>query len=173
MSKFPTPPPHYLIGFNYFGQLCNAPEITLNKFGQLVIPPSSIHLRKFNKKFWIVEDHSFSKTDFYMFASHVSAVWTWSPYGERKRPLEDRGEPIVFWWPNTNTNIIWLPKSDQIRIWISFGFQKMTEYEYYLASQKRLNTNTNIIQLPKLTEYQWEYYLISQKDQIQNSKRRE
>ena len=51
MSKFPTPPPHYLIGFNYFGQLCNAPEITLNKFGQLVIPPSSIHLRKFNKKF--------------------------------------------------------------------------------------------------------------------------
>ena len=70
-----------------------------------------------------------------MFASHVSAVWTWSPYGERKRPLEDRGEPIVFWWPNTNTNIIWLPKSDQY------------EYEYHLVSEKW--PNTNIIWLPK------------------------
>ena len=70
-----------------------------------------------------------------MFASHVSAVWTWSPYGERKRPLEDRGEPIVFWWPNTNTNIVWLPKSDQY------------EYEYHLVSEKW--PNTNIIWLPK------------------------
>ena len=33
-------------------------------------------------------------------------------------------------WPNTNTNIIRLPKNDQIRIRILFGFPKMTEYEY-------------------------------------------
>ena len=38
----------------------------------------------------------------------------------------DRGERIVFWGPNTNTNIIRLPKNDRIRIRILFGFPKMT-----------------------------------------------
>ena len=35
-------------------------------------------------------------------------------------------------WPNTNTNIIWFPKNDWIRIRIFFVFPKpkMTEYEY-------------------------------------------
>ena len=41
-----------------------------------------------------------------------------------------RGERIVFWWPNTNTNIIWLFKNDRIRIRILFGLKKATEYEY-------------------------------------------
>ena len=88
-----------------------------------------------------------------------------------------RGERIVFWWPNTNTNIIRLPKNDRIWIRILFGFTKMTEYEYeyYSVSQKWPNTNTNIIRLskkdqiqirilfsfPKMTEY--EYYSDSQK----------
>ena len=67
-----------------------------------------------------------------------------------------RGGLIVFWWPNTNTiqykyeyysfsqnwpntntNVIRLPRNDQIRIRILFGFPEMTEYEYkyHLASQ--------------------------------------
>ena len=56
-----------------------------------------------------------------------------------------RGERIVFCWPNTN--IIWFPKNGQIRIRILFGFPKMTEYEYeyYSVSQKWPNTKTNII----------------------------
>ena len=56
---------------------------------------------------------------------------------------------MVFWWPNTNTNIIRFPKNYRIQIRILFGFPKMTEYkyEYYLAFQKWLDTNTNIIQL--------------------------
>ena len=41
-------------------------------------------------------------------------------------------------WPNTNTNIIRLPRNDQIRI--LFGFPKMTEYKYHLASQKWSNS---------------------------------
>ena len=32
-----------------------------------------------------------------------------------------RGERIVFWWPNTNTNIIRFPKNDRIQIRILFG----------------------------------------------------
>ena len=62
-----------------------------------------------------------------------------------------RAERIVFWWPNTNTNIIRLPKKDRIRIRILFGFSKMTEYEYeyYSIFQKWPNTNTNIIRFPK------------------------
>ena len=86
-----------------------------------------------------------------------------------------RGERIVFWWPNTNTNIIRLPQNDRIRIRILFGFPKITEYEYeyYSASQKWPNTNTNIIRFPKnyririlfgfpkRTEY--EYYSVFQK----------
>ena len=90
-----------------------------------------------------------------------------------------RGERIVFWWPNTNTNIIRLPKNDRIRIRILFGLPKMTEYEYeyYSASQKWPNTNMNIIRFPKndriririlfgfpkMTEYEYEYYSVSQK----------
>ena len=52
-------------------------------------------------------------------------------------------------WPNTNTNIIRLSKTDRIRIRILFGFPKMTEYEYeyYSVFQKWPNTNTNIIWL--------------------------
>ena len=54
-------------------------------------------------------------------------------------------------WPNTNTNIIWLPRNDRIRIQISICFPIMTEYKYHLASQKWLNTihNTNFVELPK------------------------
>jgi len=85
-----------------------------------------------------------------------------------------RGERIVFWGPNTNTNIIRVPKNDRIRIRILFGFPKLTEYEYeyYSGFQKWPNTNTNIIRLPKndriririlfgfpkMTEYKYEYY---------------
>ena len=85
-----------------------------------------------------------------------------------------RGERIVFWGPNTNTNIIRVPKNDRIRIRILFGFPKLTEYEYeyYSGFQKWPNTNTNIIRLPKndqiririlfgfpkMTEYEYEYY---------------
>ena len=92
---------------------------------------------------------------------HVNIVWI-------------RGERIVFWWPNTNTNIIRVPKNDRIRIRILFGFPKLTEYEYeyYSGFQKWPNTNTNIIRLPKndqiririlfgfpkMTEYEYEYY---------------
>ena len=67
-----------------------------------------------------------------------------------------RGERIVFWWPNTNTNTIRLFKNDQIRIRIIFGFSKMTEYEYeyYSAFQKWQNMNTirifKIIRIGKL-----------------------
>ena len=41
-------------------------------------------------------------------------------------------------WPNTNTNIIRFPKNDRMRIRILFGFPKITqyEYEYHLATQK-------------------------------------
>ena len=127
MSKFPTPPPHYLIGFNYFGQLCNAPEITLNKFGQLVIPPSSIHFRKFNKKFWIVEYHSFSKTRRWLFHVCFSCFCRLnmeSLWGKEKTTWGQRWAKSVLMteyeykyhsapqkWPNTNTNMfayIWL-----------------------------------------------------------------
>ena len=57
----------------------------------------------------------------------------------------------MFWGPNTNTNIIRVPKNDRIRIRILFGFPKLTEYEYeyYSGFQKWPNTNTNIIRLPK------------------------
>ena len=91
--------------------------------------------------------------------------------------LPTRGERIVFWRPNTNTNIIRFPKTDRIRIQILFGFPKLTEYEYeyYSVSQKWSNTNTNIIWLPTndpirikisfcfpiMTEYK--YHLASQK----------
>ena len=33
-------------------------------------------------------------------------------------------------WPNTNMNIIWLPKKDQIWIKILYCYPEMTEYEY-------------------------------------------
>ena len=38
--------------------------------------------------------------------------------------------------PNTNTNIIRLPKNDRIGIQILWGFPKMTDYEYHSSSQK-------------------------------------
>ena len=49
----------------------------------------------------------------------------------------NRGERKVFWWPNTNTNIIRFLKNERIRIQILFGFPKWP------------NTNTNIIRFPK------------------------
>ena len=76
-------------------------------------------------------------------------------------------------WPNTNTNIIRLSKTDRIWIRILFRLPKTEyEYEYYSAPQKRPNTNTNIIRLPnndqiririsfgfpKMTEYEYEYH---------------
>ena len=104
--------------------------------------------------------------------SSVQFCWL-SPTTElRRHVLPIRGERIVFWWPNTNTNIIWFSKNDQIQIRILFSFPKMTEYEYeyYLVSQKW--PNTNIIRFPKndriririlfrypeMTEYEYEYY---------------
>ena len=76
-----------------------------------------------------------------------------------------RGERIVFWWPNTNANIIrfpkndrrriqilfvfpkmtetnitWLPRNDWIQILILFGSPIMTKYKYHSASQKWTNT---------------------------------
>ena len=54
------------------------------------------------------------------------------------KSFQTRGERIVFWWPNMNTNIIRFHKNDQIRIQIIFGIPNMIEYkyEYYSASQK-------------------------------------
>ena len=93
-----------------------------------------------------------------------------------------RGELIVFWWPNTstniihspkkwpntNTNIIRLPKNDWIRV--LFSFPKMTKYEYYSASQKW--PNTKIIRLPKMIEYNYEheYHSVPQNDQKMKKK---
>ena len=78
--------------------------------------------------------------------------WT-RRYQDVNRMLQrcgSRGERIVFWWPNTNTNIIRFPRNDRIWILILFGFPEMTEYEYeyYSATQKWPNTNTNIIRFP-------------------------
>jgi len=71
-------------------------------------------------------------------------------------------------WPNTNTNIIRLSKTDRIRIRILFGLPKMTEYEYeyYSAPQKRPNTNTNIIRLSKNDRIRIRILLDSLKTQI-------
>ena len=71
-------------------------------------------------------------------------------------------------WPNTNTNIIRLSKTDQIRIRILFGLPKMTEYEYeyYSAPQKWPNTNTNIIRLSKNDRIRVRILLDSLKTQI-------
>ena len=67
-----------------------------------------------------------------------------------------RGERIVFWWPNTNTNIIWLFKNNRIRIRILFGLKKAIEYEYeyYSDWKNRPNTNTNIIRIEKIIKIQ-------------------
>ena len=75
-------------------------------------------------------------------------------------PKWDRGQRIMFWWPNKNTNFIRIPKMTKYK------------YEYYSVSQKWSNTNTNIIRFPKnnririqilfvypeMTEYEYEYY---------------
>ena len=57
--------------------------------------------------------------------------------------LSLNSEWIVFWWPNTNTNIILLLKNDWIRI--LFGLKKSTEheYEYHSVWKNHPNTNTN------------------------------
>ena len=82
-----------------------------------------------------------------------------------------RGERIVFWWPNTNTNIIWLFKNDRIRIRILFGLKKATEYKYKYYSVWKYwpNKNTNIIWFEKIDRIRilfglkistkYEYYL--------------
>ena len=102
---------------------------------------------------------------------------TWHPHNWWKL-TQDRGERIVFWeyeyyssskkWPNTNTNIIRLSKTDRIRIQILFGLPKMTEYEYkyYSGFQKRPNTNTNIIRLSKNDRIRIRILLDSLKTQI-------
>ena len=76
-----------------------------------------------------------------------------------------RAERIVFWWPNTNTNIIRLPKNDRIRIRILFGFPKRTEYEYeYYSASKNYRIRIRILfGFPKMTEYEYEYYSAAQK----------
>ena len=82
-----------------------------------------------------------------------------------------RGKRIVFWWPNTNTNIIRLFKNYWIRIRILFASKMATEYEYeyYSVWKKQPNTNTNIIwfeknnririlfDFSKMTDYKYEY----------------
>ena len=72
----------------------------------------------------------------------------------------NRGERIVFWWPNTNTNIIRLFKNDRIRIRILFGLKKATEYEYeYYSVWKSNRIRIRILfGLKKATEY--EYYSV-------------
>ena len=60
-----------------------------------------------------------------------------------------RGERIVFWWPNRNRNIIRFPKNGRIQILFSFPKMIKYEYEYYLVFQKQPNTNMNIIRLPR------------------------
>ena len=62
----------------------------------------------------------------------------------------------MFWWPNTNTNIIWLFKNNRIRIRILFGLKKAIEYEYeyYSDWKNRPNTNTNIIRIEKIIKIQ-------------------
>ena len=89
-------------------------------------------------------------------------------YTNKSKHLYCRGERIVFWWPNTNTNIIRLSKTDRIRIRILFGLPKMTEYEYeyYSAPQKRPNTNTNIIRLSKNDRIRIRILLDSLKTQL-------
>ena len=64
-----------------------------------------------------------------------------------------RGERIVFWWPNTNTNIIRFEKINRIQMQILFGLKKSTEYEYkyYLVWKNQPNMNTNIIRSPLLS----------------------
>ena len=59
----------------------------------------------------------------------------------------------MFWGPNTNTNIIRVPKNDWIRIRILFGLKKSPEYEYkyYSVWKNHPNTNTNIIRFEKIT----------------------
>ena len=102
--------------------------------------------------------------------------------------IRPRGERIVFWWLNMNTNIIlFFLKNERIWILILFGLPKMTKYKYkyYSVSQKWPNTNKNIIWLPKneqiriqvsfsfseMTKY--EYYLSCPKEPREKKKREE
>ena len=80
----------------------------------------------------------------------LGVAWRWKLANTELVQVYTRGERKVFWWPNTNTNIIRFPKDGRIWIRILFGCPKMTEYEYeyYRATQKWSNTNTNIILLP-------------------------
>ena len=72
--------------------------------------------------------------------------------GKILRAFSNRGERIVFWGPNTNTNIIRVPKNDRIRIRILFGLKKSPEYEYeyYSVWKNHPNTNTNIIRFENI-----------------------
>jgi hypothetical protein len=65
----------------------------------------------------------------------------------------------VFWWPNTNTNIIRLLKNDRIRIRILFGLKKSTEYEYEYYSTWKINQIRIriLFGLEKSPEYEYEY----------------
>ena len=98
--------------------------------------------------------------------------------------VANRGERIVFWWPNTN--IIQFPKNCRIRIQVIFGFPRPSmntniirfpkndwiRIQILFGVPKWPNTNTNIIRFPKndriririlfgfpkMTEYEYEYY---------------
>jgi len=74
-------------------------------------------------------------------------LWLWLCVWSGSMGVTNRGERIVFWGPNTNTNIIRVPKNDRIRIRILFGLKKSPEYEYeyYSVWKYQPNTNTNIL----------------------------
>ena len=73
-------------------------------------------------------------------------------FSSREQVAVFRGERIVFWGPNTNTNIIRVPKNYRIRIRILFGLKKSPEYEYeyYSVWKNHPNTNTNIIRFENI-----------------------
>ena len=54
----------------------------------------------------------------------------WWLQSKKIEVVVSRGERIVFWGPNTNTNIIRVPINDRIRIRILFSLKKSPEYEY-------------------------------------------
>ena len=71
---------------------------------------------------------------------HVS-VWHCQG-GLNEKGNSFRGERIVFWWPNTNTNTLRPLKNDPIQIWIVSACLKVTEYEWYFKKWPNTNMNT-------------------------------
>ena len=102
----------------------------------------------------------------------IQKVWIWPKIGtsssRKLRHLLRKKYDVWVWtmgWGSREQ------LSDPKKIILCFPWQRwansvlMTEYEYeyYLASQKGLNMNTNIIRLLKITEYEYEYYSVSRK----------